>query len=78
MPDHLADEFLGASIRGAGAAWGTEERRSAFLQEEGAELEVALTAKTELGGGTVNAALSVLSTLAYAQPALELCGQCSP
>ena len=55
VTDHLADEFLGAPIMGAGAAFGAEERRAAFLQKEGAELEVTLTAKTELGGGAVNA-----------------------
>jgi hypothetical protein len=55
VTDHLTDEFLGAPIRGAGAAWGTEERRGAFLQKEGAQLEVTLTAKPELGGGAVNA-----------------------
>jgi hypothetical protein len=55
VADHLADEFRGAPVGGGGAAFGTEERRGAFLQEEGAELEVTLTAKTEWGGGTVNA-----------------------
>lgn len=55
VTDNLADEFLGAAVVGSGAAFGAEEGGGAFLQEEGAELEVTLTAKTELGGGTVNA-----------------------
>ena len=55
VTDHLADEFLGAPVTRAGAAFGAEESLAAFLQKEGAELEVTLTAKTELGGGTVNA-----------------------
>ena len=55
VTDHLADEFLGAPVTRAGAAFGAEESLAAFLQKEGAELEVTLPAKTELGGGTVNA-----------------------
>jgi hypothetical protein len=55
VTDHLAEEFLSAPIRGAGAPFGAEEGGGAFLQEEGAELKVTLTAKTEMGGGTVNA-----------------------
>ena len=55
VPDHLTDEFLGAPIVGAGAAFGTEQSGAAFLQEEGAELEVTLPAKAEFGGGLVNA-----------------------
>jgi hypothetical protein len=55
MPDHLADEFLGAAIVGAGAAFGAEESGAAFLEKEGAELEVTLPAKAEFRGGLVNA-----------------------
>ncbi len=55
VPDHLADEFLGAPIVGAGAAFGAEESLAAFLQKERAELEVTLPAKAEAGGGAVNA-----------------------
>ena len=55
MTDHLAEEFLGAAIGGAGAAFGAEESLAAFLQKEGAELEVTLPAKAEFGGGLVNA-----------------------
>ena len=55
VPDHLADEFLGAPIVGSEAAFGAEESLAAFLQKEGAELEVTLPAKAELGGGAVNA-----------------------
>ena len=55
VTDHLADEFLGAPVTGSGAAFGAEESLAAFLQKEGAELEVTLPAKTELGGGPVNA-----------------------
>jgi hypothetical protein len=55
VTDDLADEFLGASIIGFGAAFGAEEGRAAFLQKKGAQLEVTLTAKAEFGGGMVNA-----------------------
>jgi hypothetical protein len=55
VTDHLADEFLGASVIGFGAAFGTEEGRAAFLQKKGAELEVTLTAIAEFGGSMVNA-----------------------
>jgi hypothetical protein len=55
VTDHLADEFLGAPVTRAGAAFGAEESLAAFLQKEGAELEVTLPAETELGGGPVNA-----------------------
>jgi hypothetical protein len=55
VPDHLADQFLGAPIVGAGAAFGAEESLAAFLQKQRAELEVTLPAKAELGGGAVNA-----------------------
>jgi hypothetical protein len=54
VTDHLADEFLGASVAGFGAAFGAEEGRAAFLQKKGAELEVTLTAIAEFGGRTVN------------------------
>jgi hypothetical protein len=54
VTDHLADEFLGAAIVGFGAAFGAEEGKAAFLQKEGAELEVTLTAIAEFGGRAVN------------------------
>jgi len=55
VTDNLADEFLGASITGFGATFGAEESKAASLQKKGAELEVALTAKAELGGGMLDA-----------------------
>ena len=61
VTDHLADEFLGATIVGSGAAFGAEESGAAFLQEEGAELEVTLPAKAEWGGGAVNALRAALA-----------------
>ena len=61
VTDHLADEFLGATIVGSGAAFGAEESGATFLQEEGAELEVTLPAKAEWGGGAVNALRAALA-----------------
>ena len=55
VADHLADEFQGASVIGLGATFGAEEAPAALVQKPGAKLEVALAAKTELGGGGVNA-----------------------
>jgi hypothetical protein len=61
VTDHLADQFLGASVRRFGAALGAEEGQAAFLQKEGAELEVTLAAEAEFGGGTVNALRAALA-----------------
>jgi hypothetical protein len=55
VTDDLADEFLGASVIGFGTPLGAKQRRAAFFEKKGAELEIALTAKAELGGGMVNA-----------------------
>ncbi len=55
VTDDLTDQFLGASVVGFGAAFGTEESLPAFVEKEGPELEVTLTAKTEFSSGTVNA-----------------------
>jgi hypothetical protein len=54
VTDDLADELLGASVVGLGAAFGAEEGRAAFLQKKGAQLEVPLTAIAEFGGRAVN------------------------
>ena len=54
VTDHLADDFLGASVLGLGAAFRAEESLAALLEKKRAELEVTLTAKTEFGGGAVN------------------------
>jgi hypothetical protein len=55
VTDHLADDFLGASVLGFGAAFGAEESPAALVEKKRAELEVTLAAKTEFGGGPVNA-----------------------
>jgi hypothetical protein len=55
VTNNLADQFLGASVIGFGATLGAEKSGAAFLQEQGAELEVALPAIAELGGGMVDA-----------------------
>ena len=55
VTDDLADDFLCTSVLGFGAAFGAEESRAAFVEKTRAELEVALTAITEFGGGSVKA-----------------------
>jgi hypothetical protein len=54
VANDLADEFLGAPVIGFGAAFSAEEGRATFLEKEGAELEVTLTAIAEFGGGMIN------------------------
>ena len=54
MADDLTDEFLGAAILAFGAAFGAEKRLTAFLQKEGAKLEVTRTTKAEFSGGAVD------------------------
>jgi len=55
MPDHLANDLLGASVLRFGAALGAEQSQAAALQKKRAQLEVTLAAITEFGGGAVNA-----------------------
>ena len=55
VADDLADEFLGATVVGFRAPFGAKEGLSSFMKKQGSELEVTLTAETELGGGAVNA-----------------------
>ena len=55
MADDLTYEFLGATVVGFGTSFGAEQSLAAFFQEEGPDLEIALAAKVEFGGGTVNA-----------------------
>jgi hypothetical protein len=55
MTDHLADNFLGASVLRFGAALGAEKGQAALLEKKRPELEVTLAAITEFGGGPVNA-----------------------
>ena len=55
VTDDLTDEFLGAPVVGFGASFGAEEGLAALFKKEGPELEITLTAKTEFGGGLVNA-----------------------
>lgn len=55
VTDDLTDEFLGAPVVAFGAALGAEEGLAAFLEKKSPELEIALTAKAEFGGGLVNA-----------------------
>ena len=54
MADDLTYEFLGAPVVGFGTSFGAEESLAAFFQEEGPDLEIALAAIVELGGGMVN------------------------
>jgi len=55
VTDDLTDEFLGAPVVGFWASFGAEESLAALFKKEGPDLEVALTAKTELGSSPINA-----------------------
>lgn len=55
VTDDLTDQFLRAPVVRSGAALGTEQSSAAFFEEELSELEVALAAETELGGGVLDA-----------------------
>jgi hypothetical protein len=61
VTDDLADQFLGASVIGFGAAFGAEEGRPAFFEEEGAELEVTLPAIPEFSGRLIDAFRAALA-----------------
>lgn len=61
VADNLADEFLGAPVVGFRPALGAEEGLPSFLKEAGSELEIALTAETELGCGALNAFRAALT-----------------
>jgi hypothetical protein len=55
VTDHLADEFLAASIVRLRASFGAEQSLSSLFEEEGLELKVTLAAETEFGSGAVDA-----------------------
>lgn len=55
VADDLTDEFLGAPVVGFWASFGAEESLATLFKKEGPDLEVALTAITEFGGGPINA-----------------------
>jgi hypothetical protein len=55
MTDDLTHELLGTPVITFGASFGAEEGLGTFIQEESADLEIALATIVEFGGGTVNA-----------------------
>jgi hypothetical protein len=55
VANDLANEFLSAAVVGLGTSFGAEESRTTLLEKKRPELEIALAAETEFGGGLVNA-----------------------
>jgi len=55
VANHLAHEFLSASVVGFGPPFGAEQSSAAFFEEESSELKVALATIAKLGGDMINA-----------------------